>query len=193
MSGANARDHKEGQLLTERLRVRPLRERDLPRLALVAPGDAGWHSLTVPLVPPARGDVGEAFLVESRNDRTILGAAGYRASAGRAMTVELALWIRERVWGQGYGTEVAHAVIDHAFGDPSVTEVFGVLRVTNERGRRLIEKCGFQLRGAGMARSASGAFPVERFSLGRRTWLSLKAWGARPPGADGDEQRRASA
>lgn len=52
-------------------------------------------------------------------------------------------------------------------------------RVTNDRARRVIEKCGFQFRGTGMVRLAGrGAYPIERFSLSRSAWTSLKAWGS---------------
>src|SRR4029077_2264913 len=83
-------------------------------------------------------------------------------------------------WGCGYGTEATQALIDRAFARLGINEGWGAVRVTNVRGRELVEKCGFQARGTGMARAsaAQGAFPVERFVLTRRAWASLKAWGA---------------
>jgi RimJ/RimL family protein N-acetyltransferase len=178
--------------LTRRLKLRPLRVRDMPVLALLAASDAVRHNLTVALDPATPLSFGETFIVERRKDRAPLGAGGYRATAEGGPAVELALWIGERHWGRGYGTEIAQALIDRAFAEGQVMEVCAALRVTNVRGRRLIEKCGFQQRGTGMARAAHGAFPAERFVLNRRTWISLKAWGGHDDDAD-REPRRASA
>ncbi len=61
---------------------------------------------------------------------------------------------------------------------PGVTTLWCSNRATNPRARRVIEKCGFQFRGAGMmSLPGRGAVPIERFILDRRTWASLKAWG----------------
>ena len=193
MSEAGARERKESPLLTPRLRLRPLRARDVPVLALIGASDAVRQNLTIALEPAAPSRGTEAFVAERRKDRVSIGAGGYRAITEAGTAVEFALWLGERDWGRGYGTEIAHALIDRAFGRPEVMEVCAAVRVTNARARRLIEKCGFQLRGTGMARAQSGAFPAERFVLNRRTWISLKAWGARYDDADHDERRRASA
>jgi RimJ/RimL family protein N-acetyltransferase len=163
----------------------------MPRLAMLSSDDAVFSNLTVVLAPDTGTEAGETFVVERRNDRALIGAGGYRAVPGAA-TVELGLWIGARDWGRGFGTELAHALIDRAFAHSWVSEVSAVLRVTNGRGRTLLERCGFQFRGTGMARAGHGAFPVERFGLGRRSWTSLKAWGALSA-TDRDERRRASA
>ena len=77
--------------------------------------------------------------------------------------------------------EVTHAIIDRAFGATDTQALWCANRVANSRGRRVIEKCGFQFRETGMVRSAAqGAMPVERYVLERRNWLSLKEWGAAP-------------
>jgi GNAT superfamily N-acetyltransferase len=193
MSEADAREPKGNPgLLTRQLKLRALRLRDMPVLALLAAGDAVRHNLTVVLEPATASSLGETFIVERRKDRAPLGAGGYRATQEDGAAVELALWIGERHWGRGYGTEIAQALIDRAFALRQVNEVCAALRVTNVRGRRLLEKCGFQQRGAGMARAAHGAFPAERFVLSRRTWISLKAWGGHDDDTD-REHRRASA
>lgn len=115
--------------------------------------------------------------IVERHSGRLVGGAGY-GTTGLGSGIEVMLWIGEPDWGRGLGTEAAHALIDLAFA-----EKFDVLwcsnRVTNARARRVIEKCGFQFRGSGMVRvPARGAFPIERFALDRRTWASLKGWGA---------------
>jgi RimJ/RimL family protein N-acetyltransferase len=135
---------------------------------------------------PAAGVDGETFVVIARRQRLLVGSAGYAAIADRPSAAEMALWIGEAHWGQGYGTEAAQALIDRVFANPRIEILWCSNRVINERARRVVEKCGFQPRGNGMVRSPSlrGAYPVERFLLDRRNWASLKAWGAMPPAAD---------
>jgi RimJ/RimL family protein N-acetyltransferase len=170
--------------------LRPLTPGDAAKVAALATTGAVLAGLTLALSAEAAG---RAFLVERRADRTAIGSAGFAATE-IACAVELAVWIGEAFWGQGYGTEAAQAIVDRAFAEARVVEVQGAVRVSDARGRRLLEKCGFQSRGGGMARSphGHGAFPVERFVLGRSTWQSLKAWGAASAG-NGDGSRQSAA
>jgi RimJ/RimL family protein N-acetyltransferase len=108
----------------------------------------------------------------------LIGAANC-GPTGLGTGVEITLWIAEPWWGRGLGTEAAQTLIDHVFLNAGVDNVWCLGRATNPRGRRVVEKCGFQFRGAGMVRlPGRGAFPIERFALDRRSWASLKAWGA---------------
>jgi RimJ/RimL family protein N-acetyltransferase len=129
---------------------------------------------------PAVGTDGETFVVVAREQRVVVGSAGYAAIADRPSAAEMALWIGEPHWGRGYGTEAAQGLIDRVFANPRIDVLWCSNRVINDRARRVVEKCGFQPRGNGMVRSPSlrGAYPVERFLLDRRNWASLKAWGA---------------
>ena len=133
---------------------------------------------------------GEAFVVERRSDRAVIGAGALPAAAAEPRCAHSSNWrcgSARPTGDSGYGTEAAQALIDRAFAHTGISEVCAAIRVVNVRGRRLIEKCGFQPRGTGMARLSlsSGAYPVERFVLSRRAWVSLKAWGAPVP----EEQR----
>lgn len=146
--------------------------------------------------PAVEGDVvGGSFVIVTRKDGVVVGAAAYAAITDRPSAAEMALWIGEPHWGRGYGTEAAHAVIDQAFANPLIEVLWCSNRVINERARRVVEKCGFQPRGNGMVRSPSlrGAYPVERFLLDRRNWSSLKSWGAAEPGAAESKEHRDNA
>jgi RimJ/RimL family protein N-acetyltransferase len=186
MGEAGDRERK-GPLLTRRLRLRPARERDMIALAKLAAAESIRQNLTIALVGGAAGPGGETYVLERQADRVLIGAGGFAAVARGDCGVDLALWIGQADWGCGYGTEATQALIDRAFAGPAVNEVWGGVRVTNVRGRQLVEKCGFQARGTGMARASAihGAFPVERFVLTRRAWASLKAWGAAAAAEDG--------
>ncbi len=119
------------------------------------------------------------FTVAEKATRRPVGAAAIGPMADHPQRRELGLFIDPREWGLGYGTEAAQAVIDRFFCAGLGDTLWAVARVTNEAARRVMEKCGFQVRERGMARSVAlrGAVPVERFGLERRTWISLKAWG----------------
>ncbi|ODN72583.1 hypothetical protein A6302_00075 [Methylobrevis pamukkalensis] len=50
--------------------------------------------------------------------------------------------------------------------------------MTNGASRRVIEKCGFQFTGQDLSPSAyfRTVVAIDRFSLDRRTWESLRRW-----------------
>jgi RimJ/RimL family protein N-acetyltransferase len=106
----------------------------------------------------------------------LIGCVGYRQQEdGR---VELGYWLGRPYWGQGFATEALRTTIDRAFDATDAAEVFASARVTNSGSRRVLEKCGFQHSGTGLARSVSqrGTVAVDFFRLDRRAWASLTAW-----------------
>lgn len=52
-----------------------------------------------------------------------------------------------RYWGQGYGTEVARAVVDHGFGRMQLSEIFAMTDARNQASRHVLEKAGLQDQG----------------------------------------------
>ncbi|WP_346900536.1 GNAT family N-acetyltransferase [uncultured Roseibium sp.] len=93
--------------------------------------------------------------------------------------VHVGYWLGEPFWGQGLATEAVHALVDHAFSHGTMAELSGACRVTNPASRRVLVKSGFQYRDQSMIRSlgAGGTVPIERYSLERAVWSSLKEWG----------------
>ncbi|MGH2341428.1 GNAT family N-acetyltransferase [Segnochrobactraceae bacterium EtOH-i3] len=121
-----------------------------------------------------------SFVICRRNPagpEDIIGACGFGLLPEKD-DIEVGYWIGEPFWGQGFATEAAQAVIDHAFACHGLAEIWASCRVTNSGSRRVIEKCGFQARGMGMCRSRAvgGMVPVERFRLDRGAWTALNAW-----------------
>jgi hypothetical protein len=169
-------DEKEARrskaFVTARLQVRPRAAADDLVLNALAANPAIAPNLCATM------DGASALAIVERHSGRLLGGANY-GGTGLGSGVEISVWIGEPEWGQGYGTEAGHALIDHVFSsDPRTGILWSSNRVTNGRARRVIEKCGFQFRGSGMVRvSGRGAFPIERFALDRATWQSLKAWG----------------
>lgn len=164
---------------TARLGMRPRLAADAIVLNALADNPAIALNLGATIAP----DRGETLTIIDRASDSLVGLARSGAT-GLGSGIEAALWIGEPYWSQGYGTEAAQALIDYTFRDPRTTMLWCSNRVTNARARRVIEKCGFQFRGGGMVRlPGRGAFPIERFALDRKSWESLKSWGARDPAA----------
>jgi RimJ/RimL family protein N-acetyltransferase len=105
-----------------------------------------------------------------------IGACGI--DLREASTPELGYWIGAPHWGQGYATEAARAVIDHAFTDLGHEALQAGARVSNPASRRVLEKCGFQWTGVGLyrIRAMNSSAPCDRFRLDRGIWTSLKGW-----------------
>jgi len=105
-----------------------------------------------------------------------IGACGI--DLREASTPELGYWIGAPHWGQGYATEAARAVIDHAFTDLGHEALQAGARVSNPASRRVLEKCGFQWTGVGLyrIRAMNSSVPCDRFRLDRGIWTSLKSW-----------------
>lgn len=121
-----------------------------------------------------------AFAADGAAGETLVGAGGLGRPAleGR----EAGYWVGAPFRGRGYATEIARALVDLAFEHLGEERLTAKCRVTNTASRRVLEKCGFQWAGCGLASSLGmrGAFPVDRFRFDRGAWASLRGWrGAR--------------
>jgi len=176
-------------LVTERLVLRPPHEDDIPEMADLANNRRVAEMLSRMPHPYSEADAA-AFVRGSRSrDRSGCHYAAALADSGafigcagldvREYGLELGYWIGEPYWGRGYATEVAHALVDLAFRATDIDKLNVACRVINEASRGVIHKCGFQYVGQGMMDSlVAGKVPIERYQLDRRTWISLRSWGA---------------
>jgi RimJ/RimL family protein N-acetyltransferase len=117
----------------------------------------------------------ESFVVTIGGE--VIGACGYEL---RNSVPQIGYWLGVPFWGNGYATETARALIDHALGERFHTAVEARARTSNPASRRVLEKCGFQWTGVGLYRIGAirSAAPFDRFRLERAIWVSLKSWGA---------------
>lgn len=122
------------------------------------------------------------FLIATRGG-TVIGGCGI-ARFGEEPP-EIGYWLGVPFWGQGYATEAARAVIDHAFDDLGYDALAGGARVSNPASRRVLEKCGFQWTGVGLyrIRALASSAPVDRFRLDRRRWAIAREDGRQRPWA----------
>lgn len=182
-----------GAIEIARLMLLPLQSGSCATMAAFS--DADFAEGVAALPGPQSGGVGEAFAIVEKRSRRTIGATTYGPMFERPDFTEVGCWIDESRRGLGYATEAAHAVIDRAFTGTTITMLWCVNRVMNVEARRVIEKCGFQFRETGMARSpnSKGAVPVDRFVLDRRNWLALHRWGGRSRGRHCDGETRDTA
>ncbi|ALK07885.1 GNAT family N-acetyltransferase [Blastochloris viridis] len=189
-------------LETERLVLRTPRLEDAAAIAALADDPA--IAINTALIPnPYRKQDAEAWIAQVatldddgatfglylKGRDIFIGACGLNRLDG---VFHLGYWLGAPYRDGGLATEAARAVIDFAFARLKQPEITSAARVTNAASRRVLEKCGFQWTGVGLTRvkALAASVPVDRFRLDRKTWASLRAWGAVPL-ADGPSMRMA--
>ncbi len=70
-------------------------------------------------------------------------------SPGKGPEVEVAYELAPRVWGHGYATEAARALVDYGFGELSLRRIVALILPDNARSRNVASKCGLILEGPG--------------------------------------------
>lgn len=179
-------------LLSQRLVLRAPHEEDIDALAHLANNSAVAtmvsrmpHPYTVNdaadfVRRTTNGEIGKCvYAITKAENGEFLGCCGLEPHVNDADTLEIGYWLGEPHWNKGYATEAAHALIDMAFRTREIVWIDARCRVTNIASRRVIQKCGFQFQGSGMASclATGGMMPVEWYRLDRKTWMSLKSWG----------------
>jgi len=118
------------------------------------------------------------FAIRLKSTGRLIGLTRY-ANVEPGGPLHVGYWLGEPFWGRGYATEAVHALVDHAFTYTEARELQGSCRVTNPASRKVLIKSGFQYRDQSMIRSlgAGGSVPIERYTLEKTVWTSLKRWG----------------
>lgn len=75
--------------------------------------------------------------------------------------VELGYWIAEEYWGNGYAFEASSAVIERAFDELDVTQIYASYRSENTQSKRVLEKLGFKYYSELVNENYSGEFFKE--------------------------------
>lgn len=84
------------------------------------------------------------FLIESRDDGTLLGGTGLAfETAQRAATGYV---LAKDSWGQGYASEALAEVVRIA-ADAGVVRLYALCHVDHRPSARVLEKCGFEREG----------------------------------------------
>lgn len=181
-------------LSTKRLTLRPPAKRDIATLVRLANnskvaenlgamphpyGEIDAEHWVYTLAKP--GERAQTFAVTDRYSDEFMGGCSYRPCGVHEGQVSIGYWLGEEYWGQGFAAEASQTLIDFAFENETINTVWVSVRVSNHQSRRVIEKCGFQFAHNGMAQSLAldTIVPIDYYSINRRTWESLHAWGER--------------
>jgi len=175
-------------LRTERLVLRPPRRADTKAVAaLINDRRIAENTTRIPhpygradaetFIASANRTEGEAAYLITLADDTLIGGCGLMRLDNE--DGEIGYWLGVPHWGQGFATEAARAVIDHAFAQLGYASLQAGARVSNPASRRVLEKYGFQWTGVGLyrIRALASSAPIDHFRLDRGLWASLKSWG----------------
>ncbi len=146
-------------LVGERLYLRPVEEGDLPHVMALA-NDEELRGLTGGVQPMSHADALDWlervrkdparlwFVIVLRDSGHVIGEAGLLRIFHEWRTADMSLMLGDRsAWGQGYGTEAARLLVDHAFGALSLHRLaIGVVGF-NERALAFWESLGFRREG----------------------------------------------
>jgi len=89
---------------------------------------------------------GLALIIERRADRALVGAAGIYLQTAVAPVI-LGYWIGRPYWRQGYATEAARGLLDHAFAALAIERVHASVYPGNPASMRVLAKLGFRVVG----------------------------------------------
>ena len=152
-------------LQTERLLIRPYRDDDAVGLHEVfgSPEVMRWTPS-----PPSK-DVAETrerlartmafsarqpegmglWALDLRDTGEFLGQVGLFPVEGKGPEVEVAYELAPRVWGNGYATEAARALVAYGFAELGLRRIVALILPANARSRNVAQKCGLRLEGPG--------------------------------------------
>ncbi len=119
-----------------------------------------------------------SFCMRLKETGALVGGIGWKTVGPDE--IELGYWLGADHRGVGLATEAARAALEAAFDATGAAGAKACCRATNSASRGVLERCGFQWAGAGFlrAQAVGGPVPVDRFTLGRDVFFSLRAWGA---------------
>ena len=165
------------EIRTERLILRHLRDSDAPALAKAADNYevARWlglfpHPYTIDdaiwFINSNKGKLNQAYgIFHQSNFIGIIGTDGL---------LGLGYWLAQGVWGNGFMTEAAVALINEHFKTPSADDIQSAYIVGNLGSARIQEKLGFEISGhKSVKRKYFGETEQIQTVLTRERWLSL--------------------
>jgi len=84
------------------------------------------------------------FTVCLKDIHTVIGEAGLFDSFGDTNKLELGYILDAAYWGQGFGKEICHGLIQYCFNTLMISTVISRMYAANERSVKLSEKCGMK-------------------------------------------------
>ncbi len=175
-------------LETSRLVLRPLTESDLDDLVRGL-NNFNVSKMTARIPYPYGLDDARAFLALCQAEEAgvlrlsiarreapalVIGGVGYEA-LDETDAAEIGYWLAEPEWGQGFASEAAVAVRDHAFRHCDFDRLIARYRTDNPASGRILAKLGFTVTGTTTCGSiAAGDNPATEVALTRGAWRSRR-------------------
>jgi len=144
-------------LETDRLRIRPYSEADIPEL-LPLVGAREVAATTLRIAHPYTEQDARAFLelakepdklwlaITLRANGRQIGGIGLRVER-QHQHAELGYWLGVSYWGQGYATEAAREVLRYGFENLGLHRIFATHFKHNPASGRILRKLGMQREG----------------------------------------------
>jgi ribosomal-protein-alanine N-acetyltransferase len=173
-------------LLTERLRLRSWSDSDVEMLERIyAKPEVTQFFSTVRLEPVSFEEIRAhwhrhgfgSWAVADRKTGQFLGSIGL-AFPGHWPTPEISWVLDPRVWGRGYATEAALAIVDHAFRILRFQELMSVCVLGNKRSERVMQK--LHMRRTSFLATASHDPIIRTYLLTREQWEIQSGRGRTP-------------
>jgi ribosomal-protein-alanine N-acetyltransferase len=142
---------------TERLRLRPYSEADIPEL-LPLIGTREVAATTLRIAHPYTEQDARAFLaltrepekiwlaITLRSDSRQIGGVGLRLDSEH-QHAELGYWLGVQYWGQGYATEAARELMRYGFETLGLHRIFASHFKHNSASGRILTKLGMRHEG----------------------------------------------
>jgi RimJ/RimL family protein N-acetyltransferase len=170
-------------IATNRLLLRPLEAADLDGLVVAInhfevirntariPFPYGRTDAEDYLALTRKAGPSQLFLSIALKDDPSRIAGGISAEGGERDS-ELGYWITPALWGKGFATEAARAMVSHVFQYTEYDEMVAGYRIGNEASRRILVRLGFAPTHEDMIESRGLGYlvPVMRMALTRARW-----------------------
>ena len=169
-------------LETERLRIRPYTEDDIPEL-LPLVGAHEVAATTLRIAHPYTEEDARGFLelakepdklwlaVTLRTNGRQIGGIGLRIEK-QHRHAELGYWLGVSYWGKGYATEAARELLRHGFEDLGLHRIFATHFKHNPASGKILKKIGMSYEGCQREHLLKwGEFvDSEMYGILRREW-----------------------
>ena len=167
---------------TKRLHLRPLEDRDAPRIAELA-GDWAVASMTARIPYPYDATLSQQWIsgldpgefvrgIELQGE--LIGAVGYFPHEDGA--TEIGYWIGRPWWGRGFATEAASLLVRYCFSNEGKTRLVCCHFIDNQASQRVIKKLGFRSTGTCRAYCEARQSEVATVTYELRRPLMARFW-----------------
>jgi ribosomal-protein-alanine N-acetyltransferase len=93
-------------------------------------------------------DIGDnyAFAMVKRDDESLIGCMSLGVSKNYKHA-ELAYWVGQPFWGQGFATEAAHRIVQFGFENLELNRIFAAAMAKNPKSYKVMSKIGMKHEG----------------------------------------------